>query len=56
MQFFSSVKRTALISVQPNHPQMLQKHSSFALITHELLEKQQNSDLAAMHIMRTQVS
>lgn len=38
MQFFSSVKRTALISVQSNHPQMLQKYSSFALITHELLE------------------
>lgn len=53
MKFFSSVKRTALISVQPSHPQKLQKYRSFTLITHELPEKQQNTDPAAMHIMST---
>lgn len=56
MQFFSSAKRTALISTQPDYPQMLQKNSKFGCITHWLPKKQQYTDPAATNITSTKAS
>lgn len=56
MQFFSSAKRTALISTQPNYPQMLQKNCRFGCITHWLPKKQQYTVPAATNITSTKIS